>query len=246
VLANRPRPLSPVPQLLFRPRGEGNSPWARARITLDRMGRGRPPHPDILTRAEWRVVNAVRHGLSNRKIARRLNISLDAVKFHVANAVSKLSLTDRTALKHWHGAPADSAVVKRGLMTKAAALGPIGQISRTVSDVPRAVAWYKDVLGLRHLYTFGNLAFFDCDGTRLFLSGPEQDAPVGNSVIYFRTADIEAEHKRLTAQGVSFRGAPHLIHRHDSGVEEWMAFFTDPDGGLLALMSQVAPDQRAS
>src|SRR5688572_28078475 len=121
------------------------------------MGRGRPPHPHIHTRAEWRVVNAVRHGLSNRKIARRLNVSLDAVKFHVANAVSKLSLDNRAALKHWHGAPADSRVGKRGHMTTSVALGSIGQISRTASDIPRAVAWYRDVLGLRHLYTFGDL-----------------------------------------------------------------------------------------
>ena len=210
------------------------------------MRRGRPPHPDVLTRAEWRVVNALRHGLSNRAIARRLNVSLDAVKFHVANAVSKLSLADRSALKHWRGAPADSGLVKGNRVTTSAALGSIGQISRIVSDIPLAVSWYRDVLGLRHLYTFANLAFFDCDGTRLFLSRPEQDVPVGNSVLYFRTTNIDAEYQRLTGLGVSFRGAPHMIPRHDSGVEEWMAFFSDPDGGLLALMSQVEPGQRPS
>ncbi len=130
------------------------------------------------------------------------------------------------------------------MTTSLVAFGLIGQISRTVSDIPRAVAWYRDVLGLRHLYTFGDLAFFDCDGIRLFLSRPEQDVSIGNSVIYFRTADIVGEYKRLTAQGVSFRGAPHLIHRHDSGMEEWMAFFEDPNGGVLALMSQVEPERR--
>jgi len=30
-----------------------------------------------------------------------------------------------------------------------------------------------------------------------------------------------------------------MIHRHESGVEEWMAFFKDPDGNLLAIMAQV-------
>ena len=50
--------------------------------------RGRPPHPDVLTPGEWRIVNAVRHGMSNRQIATLRGISLDAVKFHVENAVS--------------------------------------------------------------------------------------------------------------------------------------------------------------
>ena len=66
--------------------------------------RGRPRHPDILTPAEWGVVN-VRHGMSNRVIAGRRGISIDAVKFHVANALEKLELTRRADLKDWRGAP---------------------------------------------------------------------------------------------------------------------------------------------
>ena len=49
-------------------------------------------------------------------------------------------------------------------------LGVIGQVSRPVSDIEIAVKWYSEVVGLPHLYTFGDLAFFDCGGTRLFLS----------------------------------------------------------------------------
>ena len=192
-----------------------------------------------LTPAEWRVVHAVRHGLSNGTIARRLKISTDAVKFHVANALGKLALPNRAALKRWRGAPADSAMAgKEDRMTGSIALGAVGQVSRVVTDIPRAVRWYRDVLGLRHLFTFGDLAFFDCDGTRLFLSRPEPGSAVGNSVIYFRTPDIDASYQQLVAKGVTFRGAPHLIYRHDSGVEEWMAFFDDPDGQPLALMSE--------
>ena len=119
-------------------------------------------------------------------------------------------------------------------------VGPIGQISRQVRDIDAAVAWYRDVLGLAHLFTFGTLAFFDCHGVRLFLSAGEKEVgEPGDSVLYFRTDDIEAAHRRLTERGVTFRGAPHMIHRHESGVEEWMAFFEDPDGKMLALMSQV-------
>jgi methylmalonyl-CoA/ethylmalonyl-CoA epimerase len=119
-------------------------------------------------------------------------------------------------------------------------LGNIGQISRVVSDIPRAVEWYGGVLGLPHLYTFGDLAFFDCAGTRLFLSLPENGGvPKGQAVLYFRVADIHAAHEQLTARGVEFEGAPHMIFRHESGTEEWMAFFADPDGGMLAVMAQV-------
>jgi len=121
-------------------------------------------------------------------------------------------------------------------------LGPIGQISRQVRDIPTAVAWYRDVLGLSHLYTFGTLAFFDCHGVRLFLSAGEKEVgEPGDSVLYFRVDDIERAHRELESRGVTFAGAPHLIHRHANGVEEWMAFFEDVDGKLLALMSQVQP-----
>jgi catechol 2,3-dioxygenase-like lactoylglutathione lyase family enzyme len=118
-------------------------------------------------------------------------------------------------------------------------LGTIGQIARHVSDIDRAVAFYGGVLGLPHLYTYGDLAFFDCAGTRLFLSGAQDgSASAAQSIIYFRVPDIDAAHAELTARGVTFEGAPHMIHRHADGVEEWMAFFTDPDGGLLAIMAQ--------
>ena len=118
-------------------------------------------------------------------------------------------------------------------------LGAIGQISRPVSEIGPAVEWYRDVLGLPHLYTFGDLAFFDCAGTRLFLSARSEAGEP--SIIYFRVDDIQTAYDELTARGVTFEAAPLLIHKHDSGVEEWMAFFPDPDGQLLALMSQVPP-----
>jgi DNA-binding CsgD family transcriptional regulator/catechol 2,3-dioxygenase-like lactoylglutathione lyase family enzyme len=205
--------------------------------------RGRPRHPDVLTPAEWRVVDAVRHGMSNRQIAERRGISRDAVKFHVANALAKLGLPGRAALRTWDGVPAGSptrGTAMTGDVRTDLRLGEIGQISRVVSDIGRAVDWYGGVLGLPHLYTFGDLAFFDCGGIRLFLSLPENGAAGGEeSVLYFRVADIRAAHETLTARGVTFTSAPHLIHRHESGLEEWMAFFEDPDGHTLAIMAQV-------
>src|SRR5262245_66183243 len=89
--------------------------------------RGRPAHPDVLTPAEWRVVNAVRHGMTNREASRRLRISLDAVKFHVANAVGKLGIANRRALKSWSGAPVESAMRKRAALTTMPRLGALGR-----------------------------------------------------------------------------------------------------------------------
>lgn len=119
-------------------------------------------------------------------------------------------------------------------------LGPIGQVSRTVGDIGRSVAWYRDVLGLSHLYTYGELAFFDCGGVRLYLqqaAAPARD----ESVLYFQVQDIAAAHADLMARGVAFTNPPHRIHRHADGTEEWLAFFTDPDGRPLALIAQMKP-----
>jgi DNA-binding CsgD family transcriptional regulator/catechol 2,3-dioxygenase-like lactoylglutathione lyase family enzyme len=190
--------------------------------------RGRPPHADILTPAEWRTAHAVRHGMSNVEIARRRGISVNAVKFHVANALAKLGLQDRRALRRW--ARTGDTVVESELK-----LGPLGQIARSVSDVAAAERWYRDVLGVPHLYTFGTLAFFDLGGTRLMLS---QAAVAQESILYLKVADIGAAHATLSARGVVFTHAPHMIHRHADGTEEWMAFFEDPEGRPLAVMAQ--------
>ncbi len=210
--------------------------------------RGRPPHDDVLTPAEWTVVHAVRHGLSNARIAVRHGVSRDAVKYHVRNAIAKLGLNDRAELQRWAGVPKDSAAYRRAsnreiaMTTPQLSLGPIGQISRTVRDIDEACAWYGKVLGLKHLYTFGRLAFFDLGGTRLYLSA-EGEAAGPESILYLRVEDIGAAYRELTARGVEFKGAPHLIHRHADGTEEWMAFFKDPEGRFLALMSQVPPQR---
>ena len=119
-------------------------------------------------------------------------------------------------------------------------LGPIGQISRHVTDIEAARRFYGEVLGLSHLYSFGDLAFFDCGGVRLFLSQAEGGGD-GESILYFRVEDIRLVHIALASQGVEFVDAPHLIHRHDDGTEEWMSFFKDNEGRHLALMEQVKP-----
>jgi methylmalonyl-CoA/ethylmalonyl-CoA epimerase len=121
-------------------------------------------------------------------------------------------------------------------MTK---LSTIGQIAMVVKDVPRAVAFYRDVLGMRFLFQAPpSLAFFDCGGVRLMLDVPEDkefDHP--GSVLYFKVDDIDAIYADLTGKGVDFRAAPHLIAKMPDH-ELWMAFFRDGEGNTLALMHE--------
>ena len=210
----------------------------------DRRGRGRPRYDDVLTPAEWQVVHAAQHGRTNRAIAAARGVSVDAVKFHVRNAVAKLGVADKRALRGWFRAPRESALGRRAperrdeAMDGRLELGGIGQIARSVSDLDASTAFYGEVLGLRHLYSFPGMAFFDLDGTRLFLTTEGEAA--GESVLYLRVVDIAGAYEELQGRGVAFTHAPHLIHRHEDGTEEWMAFFEDPDGRPLAIMEQVA------
>ncbi|MEO5805846.1 VOC family protein [Devosia sp.] len=119
-------------------------------------------------------------------------------------------------------------------------LSAIGQISRGVGDIAEAVTFFSDVVGLKHLYTFGELAFFDCDGTRLYLQQRAKPSP-DESVLYFQVSDIVTAHADLLGRGASFVHPPQMIHRHADGTEEWMAFFNDPDGRPLAVMAQTRP-----
>jgi methylmalonyl-CoA/ethylmalonyl-CoA epimerase len=117
------------------------------------------------------------------------------------------------------------------------ALGRIGQIALTVRNAESSVPFYRDVLGLKLLFQFPNLAFFDCDGIRLMLSStPEPET--FSSVVYFKVDDIQAAHQELVARGAAFEHEPRLIAKmpdHDL----WMAFLRDPDRNVLGLMCEV-------
>ena len=201
--------------------------------------RGRPPHPDILTPAEWRVVEGVRHGLTNPAIADRCDLTLDAVKFHVSSALGKLGLTSRQELQQWSGVRADSALAKTSHRDRLE-VWSLGQVSRTTRDMPAMADWFRDVVGLKEIMRFETAAFFDCGGVRLYLSAGD---PAHNSLLYFRVGDIEAEVEALRWRGVTIKTAPHRIYVHDDGIEEWMAFFNDPEGGPLGLMSVISNEQ---
>jgi len=117
-------------------------------------------------------------------------------------------------------------------------LHQIGQIRVQVTDVDLAVAFYRDALGMSFLYAFPGMAFFDVDGVRLMLVEPEGRAFGGESAIYYRVDHIGQAVQTLEARGVTFDDQPHVVHR-DPTYDLWMAFFRDPDGNVLALMSEV-------
>lgn len=208
---------------------------------MARNGPGRPPHQDVLTPAEWKVAEWVRHGLTNRRIAERLGVSPDAIKFHVGNVLGKLGLSSRAELRLWNGVAEATALARRrsAMDGEAEEQGYVmlGQVARTTRNTAAAREWYRDVLGLPELYTFGNLSFFDLGGVRLMLT-EEEGGGGAESLLYLRVPDIHASKEAMEGRGVNFTHAPHLIHRHDDGTEEWMAFFEDNEGRLLALMTQ--------
>lgn len=115
------------------------------------------------------------------------------------------------------------------------ALGPLAQVSRTVADLPTSVAWYRDVVGLSHLYTYGRLAFFSLGGPRLLLTQRDQVA-ADESILYFAVGDIDHAHAALGARGARFMSPPHRVYTKVDGGEEWMAFFADPEDRALAIV----------
>jgi methylmalonyl-CoA/ethylmalonyl-CoA epimerase len=117
----------------------------------------------------------------------------------------------------------------------------LGQIAVNAKDVDRAAAFYQDKLGLKLLFKAPpGLAFFDCGGVRLMLSGAEKpEFDHASSVLYFAVPDIQSAYGKMRGSGVRFEDEPHLIARMPSH-DLWMTFFRDTEGNVLALMSEVA------
>jgi methylmalonyl-CoA/ethylmalonyl-CoA epimerase len=114
----------------------------------------------------------------------------------------------------------------------------IGQVALTVKELSRAVAFYRDVLGLSYLFEASNLAFFNCGGTRIMLTTAESRESTYDSILYYKTDDIHAACAALKDRGVPFESEPRMIARMPDH-ELWMAFLRDSEGNLLALMSEV-------
>ena len=120
-----------------------------------------------------------------------------------------------------------------------AKLTTIGQIAVTVRDIPRATAFYRDVLGVPFLFEAPGMAFFQAGDTRLMLGLPENERQNFASILYFRVDDINGAYSDLKGKGVAFTHEPRLVHR-GSQSDLWLAFFSDPDANTMALMSEVA------
>lgn len=120
-------------------------------------------------------------------------------------------------------------------------ISEIGQVAVPVSDIERAIRFYRDTLGMRFLFQAPpGLGFFDLDGVRLMLDAPASAQAGNGSIIYYRVPDLQDAFSTLSNRGVRFEAEPHLIAKMPDH-ELWMAFLRDPDGNLLALMSEMRP-----
>jgi methylmalonyl-CoA/ethylmalonyl-CoA epimerase len=123
-------------------------------------------------------------------------------------------------------------------------LNQLGQIALPVEDVDAAEIFYTEKLGLRKLYRFGELLFYDCAGIRLLVekSGVQPFVP-NSSILYFRVADISLTYNTFQARGVEFIEKPNLVAPMED-FDLWMAFFKDPAGNTLALMQEAPKGYR--
>jgi len=125
--------------------------------------------------------------------------------------------------------------------------GTLRQVSQRAVDIDRAAAFYEETLGIPLIARFGPLAFFDLGGVRLFLSAGEGADTGPGSVLYLAVDNVVATRERLQAKGVEFIDEPHVLFVDEAGTfgtagqAEWMTFFHDSEGNVLALSSREAP-----
>lgn len=125
-------------------------------------------------------------------------------------------------------------------MSGEAKLDAIGQLHISVRDLPRMVAFYRDVLGMKFLFEVPgqDMAFFDCGGVRLYFGKPEQEEFRSNPLVYYRVDAIEDTYRQLTERGAEAMSAPHVVHTTESS-RLWLAGLRDPEGNPVLLMSEV-------
>jgi len=122
-----------------------------------------------------------------------------------------------------------------------ATIAGIGQVSLVIKDLERATNFYRDVVGLEHLFMAGGMSFFNMDGVRLLLCPAGGDVAHGSSILYYRVGDIESGHRRFVEAGVEVLGLPHEVFRQQ-GHSLWLAFYADSEGNAFALMEETRDD----
>src|ERR1700694_2503225 len=122
------------------------------------------------------------------------------------------------------------------------ALSKIRQIGLPVRDIGEATRFYRDTLGMRHLFDAPPaLSFFDCGGVQLMLAGPEgqgKDGDQQHPVVSYDVSDIKATHARIESSGAKPLEKPRVIARM-TGREIWVSSFSDGQGNVVSLMSDV-------
>ena len=120
-------------------------------------------------------------------------------------------------------------------------LSKLAQVALSTRDLPKSVAFYRDILGLKLMFEVSGMAFFDAGGTSLMI-GPaqHQGALQNNTFVYFDAGDWYATEAALAARGLKFTGDAEVIQRHE-GKEHALRFFKDPDGNALAIMGWRTP-----
>ena len=123
------------------------------------------------------------------------------------------------------------------------ALERIRQIGVPVRDIKEAARFYRDALGLTHLFDAPPaLSFFDCGGVRLMLAGPEaqgKDGEEQHPVLFYDVSDIGKAHAKIRSSGAASIEEPHIIARMN-GREIWISSVSDGQGNVVSLMSEVA------
>ena len=117
-------------------------------------------------------------------------------------------------------------------------LSKIGQIMIVANDLRKMTTFYRDMLGMKLLFEVPNMTFFNCASIRLMLASASSDLAKAASVIYFDVPDINHAYDSLSARGVTFERKPEVEARSEKS-NLWLAFFRDPEGNLMALMSEV-------
>ena len=122
-------------------------------------------------------------------------------------------------------------------------LSRIKQIALPVREISEATRFYRDTLGMRHLFDAPPaLSFFDCGGVQLMLAGPDAQGKHGeeqHAVLVYDVSDIKGTHEKIKSSGAKSLEEPRVIARMN-GREIWISSFSDGQGNVVSLMSDVA------
>ena len=112
-------------------------------------------------------------------------------------------------------------------------LSQISVVMLGVKEAARAMAFYRDTLGVTVKIAFEGFVFLDGGGVTLVLSealGRSGQQLVGATEVVFAVENVRAAHRALGAQGVVFSHEPRQLT-----ATEWGANFNDLDGHKLAI-----------